>query len=80
MQPTAFPNVRTEECVFALENADVLLDMEEDTATKVRGILGDCDSKFYAEGILDFMLSVTWSCLLVPDIYQNSSRDFIQDM
>lgn len=59
MQPTAFPNVRTEECVFAPENADVLLDMAEDTATKVRGMLGDCDSKLSAKGILDFMLSVT---------------------
>lgn len=28
-----------EECVFALENADVLLDLEEDTATKVTGFI-----------------------------------------
>ncbi len=35
MQPTVIPNARMVECVFALENADVLLDMEEDTVTKV---------------------------------------------
>lgn len=29
-----------EECVFALENADVLLDLEEDIVTKVNGFMG----------------------------------------
>lgn len=35
MQPTVTPNVRMEESVFALENADVLQDLEEDIVTKV---------------------------------------------
>uniref|UniRef100_A0A671TXQ3 Transmembrane protein 106B n=2 Tax=Sparus aurata TaxID=8175 RepID=A0A671TXQ3_SPAAU len=34
--PTAIQNVKMEERVFALESADVLLDLEEDTVTKVR--------------------------------------------
>lgn len=32
--PTVIPNVKMEECVFALENADVLLDLVENTVTK----------------------------------------------
>lgn len=39
MQPPVTPNVRMEECVFALENVDVLLDLEEDIATKVNGFI-----------------------------------------
>lgn len=35
MQPTVIQNVRMEERVFALESADVLLGLEEDTVTKV---------------------------------------------
>ena len=40
MQPTVIPNVKTEESVFGLENADVLLDLEEDTVTKVNHLAG----------------------------------------
>lgn len=40
LQPTVIPNVKMEECVFALENADVLLDLEEDTVTKVNEFMG----------------------------------------
>lgn len=35
MQPTVIPSARTEVFVSGLESADVLLDSEEDTATKV---------------------------------------------
>lgn len=35
MQPTVIPNVRMVGSVFALENADVLLDSEDVTVTKV---------------------------------------------
>lgn len=35
MQPTVIPSARTEVFVFGLESADVLLDSEGDTATKV---------------------------------------------
>lgn len=35
LQPTVILNVKTEDSVFVLENADVLLDLEEDTVTKV---------------------------------------------
>jgi hypothetical protein len=34
-QLTAIPNVRMEESAFALENADVLLDLEENIVIKV---------------------------------------------
>lgn len=34
-QQTAIPNVRMEENAFALENADVLLDLEENIVIKV---------------------------------------------
>lgn len=34
-QLTAIPNVRMEENAFALENADVLLDLEENIVIKV---------------------------------------------
>lgn len=40
LQPTVIPNVKMEECVFALENADVLLDLEEDIVTKVNEFMG----------------------------------------
>lgn len=47
-----------EECVFALENADVFLDLEEDTVTKVTGFLWSKLEIKYVVGSTQMNLSV----------------------
>lgn len=60
-QPTVIPNVRMEECVFALENADVLLDLVEDTVTKVtRFVWRELEMKYLFGPTQMNLLNLIW--------------------
>lgn len=76
MQPTVIPNVRMVGGVFALENADVLLDSEDGTVTKVGRFA--C-SRLVSEQFSQRSVWTCWQrdvirdpakCLFSPDTYQ----------